>query len=80
MGWQIQQAKQQFSELVRRAMEDGPQIVTKHGREAVVVVSMREFRQRAGSAADFKAFLRSGPDLSQLRIRRDRRPARRVEL
>lgn len=80
MGWQLQEAKQQFSEVVRRAMEDGPQVVTKHGREAVVVISMRDFKERAGGTDDFKAFLLSGPDLSRLGIRRDRRPARRVDL
>ena len=81
MAWQLQQAKQQFSEVVRRALEDGPQVVTRHGREAVVVVSAAEFRTRPGKAPrDFKQFLRSAPDLGRLRLRRDRRRARRVTL
>ena len=64
MEWQLQQAKQQFSEVVRRALEDGPQVVTRHGREAVVVVSAAEFKTpRRGPAKDFKRFLRSAPDL-----------------
>lgn len=79
MSWQLQQAKQHFSEVVRRALDEGPQIVTKHGRDAVVVVSMREF-ERVRSEPDFKAFLTNGPDLARLEIRRDRRPARRVTL
>ena len=59
MEWQLQQAKQQFSEVVRRALEDGPQVVTRHGREAVVVVSAAEFKTRRGRPAkDFKQFLR----------------------
>jgi prevent-host-death family protein len=80
MAWQLQQAKQQFSELVRRALEDGPQVVTRHGREAVVVVSAAEFKTRRAPAADFKRFLRSAPDLARLRPSRDRRRARRVTL
>ena len=81
MAWQLQQAKQQFSEVVRRALDDGPQVVTRHGREAVVVVSAAEFRKpRRGPARDFKQFLRSTPDLGRLRLARDRRRAPRVTL
>ena len=81
MAWQLQEAKQRFSEVVRRALEDGPQVVTRHGREAVVVVSAAEFAtSRGGPARDFKRFLRSAPDLGRLRIARDRRRTRRVVL
>lgn len=39
----MQDAENRFSEVVDRAMEDGPQLVTRHVREAVVVVSATEF-------------------------------------
>jgi prevent-host-death family protein len=80
MAWQLQEAKQRFSEVVRRALDDGPQVVTRHRQEAVVVVSMAEFRRLGGGGGDFKEFLRSAPDLDRLKIERDRRPARRVGL
>jgi len=81
MAWQLQQAKQRFSEVVRRALEDGPQVVTRHGRQVVVVVSAAEFEtSRSDSAKDFKQFLRSAPDLGRLRLARDRRRARPVAL
>jgi prevent-host-death family protein len=81
MAWQLQQAKQRFSEVVRRALADGPQVVTRHGREAVVVVSAAEFsKRRRDATGDFKQFLRSAPDLEGLRLARDRRRARRVTL
>jgi prevent-host-death family protein len=41
--WQLQDAKARFSELFRLARERGPQRVTKHGREAVVVVPAEEY-------------------------------------
>ena len=41
--WQLQDAKARFSEVFRLARESGPQHVTKHGREAVVVLSAEEF-------------------------------------
>ena len=79
MSWQLQEAKQRFSEVVRQAMEEGPQVVTRHAREAVVVVSAKDYR-RLLAGPDFKEFLLKGPDLGRLRIHRDRRPARRVKL
>ena len=80
MPWQLQEAKQRFSEVVRRALESGPQVVTRHGRAAVVVVAAGEFEALTGTRADFKAFLRGAPDLGRLKIRRDRRPARKLTL
>jgi prevent-host-death family protein len=80
VAWQLQEAKQRLSEVVRKALEEGPQVVTRHGREAVVVISMEEFKKLKGSGSDFKQLLRSGPDLGPLNIVRDRRPARRVRL
>ena len=46
--WHLQDAKARFSELVRLAHRDGPQHVTLHGREAVVVVDAREFQRLQG--------------------------------
>jgi prevent-host-death family protein len=42
-NWQLQDAKARFSELVRRAREQGPQHVSVRGEPAVVVVSAEEF-------------------------------------
>jgi prevent-host-death family protein len=46
--WQLQTAKAQFSELFRRARKEGPQWVTKHGGEAVVVLPAEEFERLKG--------------------------------
>lgn len=46
--WQLQDAKARFSEVVRRAKQDGPQHVTVHGREEVVVIGADDFRRLAG--------------------------------
>src|SRR5579883_2137590 len=45
MQWQVQEAKQRFSQLVQRAIDEGPQVVTRHGRDVVVVVAADEFRR-----------------------------------
>ncbi len=46
--WLLQDAKARFSELVRRVRSEGPQHVTVHGRNEVVVISAEEFRRLKG--------------------------------
>ena len=46
--WALQDAKARFSELVRKAKSEGPQRITVHGREEVVVVSVEEYRRVKG--------------------------------
>jgi prevent-host-death family protein len=59
--WQLQDAKARFSEVFRLARERGPQRVTKHGREAVVILPAEEYERlassqvRKGSIAEFFA-------------------------
>ena len=82
MSWQLQEAKQKFSELVRRTLEEGPQVVTKHCEEVVVVVPVEEFRRMSkdGEKMDFKEFLMSAPDLSVLDLERPKEFPRDVEM
>ena len=75
MLWQVQEAKQRFSELLRAAKQDGPQVVTRHGEEIAVVVDIAEYRRLRGDVMDFKDFLRSGPGFDGLELARsDERP------
>lgn len=80
MGWQLQQAKSRFSEMVRRTLEEGPQVVTRHGREVVVMVSGEEYRRLTGEKPDFKEFLMGAPDVGELEIYRDESMPREVDL
>ncbi len=80
MEWQIQQAKQRFSELVRRAEADGPQVVTRHSQEVVVVMSATDYHLLSPGHGSFKEFLRSAPDLDCLELTRDARPAPPIAL
>jgi len=47
-SWKLQDAKARFSELVRKVRSEGPQRVTVHGRDEVVVVAAEEFRRLQG--------------------------------
>jgi prevent-host-death family protein len=78
--WQLQEAKQKFSQLVRRALEEGPQTVTRHGEEAVVVLSASEFRRLAGKKPDLKEVLMSGPSFDDLELERARELPREIDL
>jgi len=68
--WQAQDAKQRFSELVQRALDEGPQLVTRRGKLAVVVVAADVYERLTGatSTSDFKTFLRSAPDFALLEL------------
>ncbi len=79
MRWQLQDAKQRFSELVRHARSKGPQVVTRHGEAVVVVMSIEEYRRLTRDKPDFKQFLQAAPDLGALEIDRARERARIVE-
>ena len=80
MRWLVQEAKQRFSELLDRVLDEGPQIVTRRGEEVAVVVSTDEYQRLTGRVPDFKEFLLSAPDLEGLDIFRSRDPARVVDL
>jgi prevent-host-death family protein len=78
--WQLQEAKQRFSELIRSVATEGPQVVTRHGEEVAVVIDIAEYRRLRGGGPDFKQFLRSAPDFDELTINRSTAPARTVHL
>ena len=79
----MQEAKAKFSELVRRAIGEGPQHVAVHGRDTVVVLAEGEFRRLRGdrSGAQLIAAMQAcpWPDID-IEPSRDRMPVREVEL
>ncbi|MCX6969563.1 MAG: type II toxin-antitoxin system Phd/YefM family antitoxin [Verrucomicrobia bacterium] len=48
MTWQLQDAKNRFSEVVNLALSDGPQTITRHGRAAVVIVAAGQYARESG--------------------------------
>ncbi len=81
--WQVQEAKQRFSELIRSVQAEGPQFVTKHGEEIAVVIGIEEYRRlHGGPTPDFAEFLLSGPRIDEVELDfgRDQEPAREVDL
>ncbi len=62
--WQIQEAKQRFSEMIRAVAHNGPQIITRHGEEVAVVVDIAEYRRLTRPTVDLTGLLLGGPTLS----------------
>ena len=82
--WQLQTAKAQFSEVFRRARTEGPQHVTKAGKEEVVVLSKEEFeriRRRDEDEGSLAEFLLNSPLAgSGIKVERQRDYPRKIEL
>lgn len=79
--WQLQDAKSKFSQLVEKALHQGPQFVTKHGNNAVVILSFKEYQEITKPKSDLVGFLRNSPlGNIELDILRDKNPPRDIEL
>ena len=81
--WILQDAKARFSELVRRVHSEGPQHVTVHGREEVVIVSVEEFNRLKGQQTGVAliAAMQASPDRDvDLEPKRAPMPVRDVTL
>jgi prevent-host-death family protein len=79
VAWQVQEAKQRFSELLRAAQLDGPQFVTKHGQEVAVLIDVVEYRHLCGQQVEFKDYLREGPGFDDLDLSRSTEPPRDID-
>src|SRR5690349_6359326 len=61
--WQIQEAKQRFSEIIRAVTTVGPQVITRHGEDVAVVVDIGEYGRLTRPAVDLASILLGGPKL-----------------
>src|SRR5690348_3381700 len=80
MIWPMREAKQKFSALVQRTLDEGPQVITRRGEAVAVVISAWEYARLTHPAPDFADFLRWAPDLSALELDRAPDQARMIEL
>ena len=59
--WQLQEAKSKFSSLVKDAQQRGPQVVTRHGKDAVVIVSVEDYKKITKPKTTLIEFLQNSP-------------------
>lgn len=83
-SWQIQSAKARFSEVFRRARTEGPQRITRQGKEGVVMLAEEQYERLVGKSHQPKnlvEFFRQSPLVGvDLDLERDRDPGRDIEL
>jgi antitoxin Phd len=77
--WPLQNAKARFSELVNYCLDNGPQMVTRNGREVVVLISVEEYKRTIAPKKSLKEFLLSAPR-TELVIHRSKDLGRKVTL
>lgn len=69
--WQIQDAKNKLSEVIARALKQGPQLITRHGEKTVVVVSYAEYEKLRKSQGKLSEFFKASP-LAGIDLTRDK--------
>lgn len=69
--WQIQDAKNKLSEVISRAQKHGPQLITRHGEKAVVVVAYAEYERLRKSQGKLSEFFKASP-LAEIELSRDK--------
>ena len=75
--WQLQEAKNKFSEVVEGAVKDGPQVVTRRGVETAIVISYDEYRKITLCRGTLSEFFGGSPLAGvELDLTRDKSPAR----
>jgi prevent-host-death family protein len=76
-SWQLQEAKNKLSQVVDDAVNDGPQVITRHGVEVAIVISYAEYKKMIASRGKLSAFFRDSPLASvELDLTRDKSDAR----
>jgi antitoxin Phd len=79
--WALQDAKNRLSEVVDRAIGEGPQAITRRGKKVAVLVSSEQFRKLASPKGDLVSFLRSSPLVgAELDLTRDPDAGRETDL
>ncbi len=79
--WQLQEAKNRFSEVVNKALTEGPQTVSRHGKEIVVILSKTEYNRLKKSQTSLLDFFRQSPLVGvELDLERDQSLPRDVDL
>jgi prevent-host-death family protein len=78
--WQLQEAKSRFSEVVDLSLTQGPQLVTRRGQEAVVILAAQDFRRLSGKTTNLVDCLLTAPRGDELDVDRSSEGIRDVVL
>jgi len=80
MKWQVHEAKSRLSEVIQVAQKEGPQVITRHGSDTAVILSVEDFRKLETAKPDFRDYLLSGPKVDTFDIDGPRDFGRKIGL
>jgi antitoxin Phd len=78
--WQVQEAKTRLSEVIEEADAEGPQIITRHGTERAVILSIKDYRALTAHQPNLREYLLRGPKVDSFEVPRDRDLGRDIRL
>jgi prevent-host-death family protein len=79
LEWKFAEARTKLSEVFDRAVDGGPQRITRRGRPTMIIITEENLAQVKQPKRDFKDWLLNGPDLTGVDFERDRSPMRELE-
>jgi len=80
-NWSVAEAKARFSALIEQAQSKGPQVITRHGQAAAVVVSPEEWEKKTKRSGNLAEFFATSPLRdSGLKVKRRKDRPRKLEL
>lgn len=79
--WQLQEAKAKFSEVIKEAIQHGPQVITKHGVETALLISINDYKKVNKKQSKISQFFRNSPLVNiDLDIKRSKDIPREIKL
>ena len=80
-NWTVAEAKAKFSEIIERAQSEGPQIISKRGRTAAIVVAAEEWERKTKRLGNLAEFFAGSPlQGSELKLRRLKARPKQIKL
>lgn len=78
--WRIYEARRRLDTVIDRALAEGPQIITCHGIDRAIVLSIDKYRKLAGDKQNFKSFLMSIPVMEGVEFEGSKDAGREIDL
>lgn len=69
--WQMQETENKLGEVIKQALENGPQTITQQGRDIAIVISLDDYRRLVKSKDDLVSFFRNSPLVGAIELNRE---------
>ncbi|MFQ5451724.1 MAG: type II toxin-antitoxin system Phd/YefM family antitoxin [Nitrospinaceae bacterium] len=79
MEWKLAEAKNKFSEVINKALLEGPQKVVRRD-QSFIIIEENQYKKLTGKKSSFKDYILNAPSLDGLDLSRDQSPVRNTDL